>query len=147
MDGYVGKPIQKEELFAAIATVVTGPGRPGRVEADATGEGDEAFRRELAGMFLEDCPKALSAIRAAVAGRDGPALKLAAHTLKGSAGAFQDHEAVAAAGRMERVGRDADWEHAEATGLVLTREMGRLTVALMDLTASPAAKESSNPES
>jgi two-component system, sensor histidine kinase and response regulator len=156
MDGYVGKPIQEEELFAAIAAVVTGPGRPRREEADVAGAGDgstpvgsveadKAFRRELAGMFLEDCPKSLSEIRAAVAGRDGPALKLAAHTLKGSAGPFKDKEAVAAASRMEMVGQDGDWEHAEAAGLVLTREMGQLTASLMDFIASPAAKEPSNP--
>ena len=108
-------------------------------------EGDKAFRRELAGMFLEDCPKSLSEIRAAVAGRDGPALKLAAHTLKGSAGTFKDKEAVAAALQMEMVGRDADWEHAEAAGLVLTREMGRLTAALMDCTAPSAATEPAKP--
>jgi two-component system, sensor histidine kinase and response regulator len=155
MDGYVGKPIQEEELFAAIAAVVTGPGRAER-EASTQGAGDasaavdpsvadKAFRRELAGMFLEDCPKSLSEIRAAVAGRDGPALQLAAHTLKGSAGTFKDKEAVAAALRMEMVGREADWEHAEAAGLVLTREIGQLTASLMELIASPAAKKPLNP--
>ncbi|MDB5306442.1 MAG: Histidine kinase [Gemmataceae bacterium] len=144
MDGYVGKPIQEEALFAAIAIAVSGPGR---AEADVEGmgagstavdplEADNAFRRGLAGMFLEDCPKSLSEIRAAVADRDGRALKFAAHTLKGSAGAFNDREAVEAALRMEMVGRYADWEHAEAAGLVLTREMSRLTATLMDVTAS-----------
>ena len=75
-------------------------------------------------------------IRAAVSGRDGPALKLAAHTLKGSAGTFKDKAVVAAASKMESVGRDADWENAEAAGLVLTREMGRLTANLMHIAAS-----------
>jgi HPt (histidine-containing phosphotransfer) domain-containing protein len=96
-------------------------------------------------MFLEDCPNSMSEIREAMASRDGPALKQAAHTLKGSAGAFQDREAVAAASRMEMVGRDGDWEHAEATGLVLTREIGRLTAALRDFSAAPLTKEHSKP--
>jgi len=155
MDGYIGKPIHAEELFAAIAAVLSGPLRPRREEVDAgaggdgpaavdTSEADKALRLELAGMFLEDCPKSLLEIRTAVAGRDGPALKLAAHTLKGSAGIFKDKEAVAAASRMETVGQDADWEQAEAAGLVLTKEIGRLTATLVDFTASPVAKERSN---
>jgi len=148
MDGYVAKPIQEEELFAAIAAVVSnsmGPGREEKSTSAETLERDMAFRRELAGMFLEDCPNSMSEIRVAMAGRDGPALKLAAHTLKGSAGAFQDKEAVAAASRMEMVGRDGDWEHAEATGLVLSREIGRLTASLMEFSASPPNKEASKP--
>ena len=45
---------------------------------------DNAINARLAArMFLEDCPKSMAAIRAAVAGRDGPELRLAAHTLKG----------------------------------------------------------------
>jgi HPt (histidine-containing phosphotransfer) domain-containing protein len=151
MDGYVSKPIQEAELFAAIAAVVPGSRRPVWKEADTEGlsvgsstveplEGDKAFQLELAGMFLEECPKSLSAIRAAVSGRDGPALKFAAHTLKGSAGVFNDKAAVAAARRMEMVGRDADWEHAEATGLVLTREISRLTASLLEFSAAKPAR-------
>jgi two-component system sensor histidine kinase/response regulator len=147
MDGYVGKPIQEEELFAAIAAVISDPLGTAREERSTpveTLERDMAFRRELAGMFLEDCPNSMSEIRAAMACRDGAALKLAAHTLKGSAGAFQDKEAVAAASRMEMVGRDGDWEHAEATGVVLTREIDRLRASLKDFSASFPSKELSN---
>jgi hypothetical protein len=46
---------------------------------------------------------------------------------------------------MERIGWDADWEHAEAAGLVLTRAMGQLTATLMNMTASPWAQEPPNP--
>jgi CheY-like chemotaxis protein/HPt (histidine-containing phosphotransfer) domain-containing protein len=148
MDGYVAKPIQEEELFAAIAAVVTGPEGTSREEKPKPAEmleRDMAFRRELAGMFLEDCPISMSEIRVAMADRDGPGLKLAAHTLKGSAGAFQDKEAVAAAWRMELVGRDGDWEHAEATGVVLTREIDRLTESLKDFSAALPNKELTKP--
>jgi CheY-like chemotaxis protein/HPt (histidine-containing phosphotransfer) domain-containing protein len=148
MDGYVAKPIQEEELFAVIAAVVpkpVGPAREEKPKAAETLERDMAFRRELAGMFLEDSPISMSEIRVAMAGRDGPGLKLAAHTLKGSAGAFQDKEAVAAASRMEMVGRDGDWEHAEATGVVLTREIDRLTASLKEFSATLPSKELTKP--
>ena len=148
MDGYVGKPIQEKELFAAIAAAVSSTGGTERANGSPPAEGlkiDMAFRRELAEMFLEDCPISMSEIRLAMASRDGPALKLAAHTLKGSAGAFQDQEAVAAATRMEMVGRDGDWEHAEATRLMLTREIDRLTKSLKEFTESPPNEEASKP--
>ena len=148
MDGYVGKPIQEKELFAAIEAAISDTGGAERKDGSTTAvalEEDMAFRRELAEMFLEDCPISMSEIRAAMASRDGPALKLAAHTLKGSAGAFQDHEAVEAASRMEMVGRDGDWEHAEASGLILTREIDRLTASLMDYSMSGPSRELAKP--
>ena len=130
VDGYVAKPIQEEELFTAIANLCTGSAPTMRVESRPDTE--DAFRRELAGMFLADCPKSMSTIRAAVAGRDGPGLRLAAHTLKGSAGAFKDSAAVAAALRMEKVGQDEDWENAGSAGLALAGEMERLSASLLD---------------
>jgi two-component system sensor histidine kinase/response regulator len=149
MDGYLPKPVQKKGLLSAIAAAAAGTAQPtregaGERDAEEAGDGswamdpleeDEAFRRELAGMFLEDCPKLLSEIREAVARRDGPALKLAAHTLKGSIGVFKDPDAFEAAFRMERVGRDIDWDRAEEASAVLTGEMARLTAVLADLTA------------
>ena len=148
MDGYVAKPFQEKELFAAIAAAVSNTGVTERVERSGTAETEEAnlaFRRELAGMFLEDCPISMSEIRAAMASRDGPALKLAAHTLKGSAGAFQDREAVEAASRMEMVGRDGDWDQAEASGLLLSREIGRLTASLQMFSEAFSSQDLSKP--
>ena len=89
MDGYVAKPIQEKELFAAIAAAVAVTRQPKqdatpRPTVEEAGDGattldpledEQAFQRELAGMFLEDCPKALTKIREAVAGRDGAALE------------------------------------------------------------------------
>lgn len=92
--------------------------------------GDAELRRELAVMFLEDCPKLLSQIQAALTGRDGPELKLAAHTLKGAVGVFKDSPSLEAARRMEFAGRDANWNDADqAWGLVWT-EMARVSAML-----------------
>ena len=159
MDDYVAKPIQEKVLFAAIAAAVL-VGAQSMPEAAATPvaekvgevpaaldplEDEQVFQRELAGMFLEDCPKALTKIREAVAGRDGPALKLAAHTLKGSAGVFRDTQAIDAAFQMEMIGRDLGWKHAEAAGTVLEKEMDRLMATLMELSTGGASQPSEEP--
>ncbi len=97
---------------------------------------DPELRKELAGLFLEDAPKLLEEIRTAITGHDGPGLKQAAHTLKGSVGVFKDSVAHEAALRMEHLGRDADWDHAGAAWVDLSREVARLSAELATLIGS-----------
>jgi len=136
MDDYVSKPIRTDLLFEAIAAVLSPhkeqeeagevaaaaqPAPSGNPLAD-----DPVFFRELAGMFLEDCPRLLATIRESIDARDAAELKLAAHTLKGSSGIFSDRLAFAAALAMEQVGRDADWAKSEQVWSLLCTEMERL---------------------
>lgn len=102
--------------------------------ADDPLAGDPELRRELAAMFLEDCPKLLSEIRTAVTQRDGPSLKHSAHTLKGSAGVFKVQSAYDAALRMEHVGKDCDWDHGEEAWDIVNKEMAKLSFTLLNLT-------------
>jgi len=97
-------------------------------------DGDPELRKELAVMFLEDCPKLLSEIRNAMTQHDGPSLKMAAHTLKGSAGVFHVQTASDAALLMEHVGQDGDWDHAEEAWASVKKEMANLSATLADLT-------------
>lgn len=92
--------------------------------------GDPELRQELAQMFLEDCPKLLLEIRTALNRHDGASLKIAAHTLKGSAGVFKVQPALDAALRMERIGNECDWDHAEMEWSAVNREMARLSATL-----------------
>ncbi len=144
MDGYVSKPIRTELLFETLAAVLSSqpsaavdppaafkPAPPVNSLAD-----DPVFYRELAGMFLEDCPHLMSTIRESIDTRDAAELKLAAHTLKGSSGIFSDQLAFAAALAMEQVGRDADWDQSEQVWSLLCTEMERLCDHLME--AAPA---------
>ena len=50
--------------------------------------GDEELLKEIAEIFLEDYPKVLAEIQAALACGDARRLEQSAHTLKGSAGNF-----------------------------------------------------------
>ncbi len=152
MDGYVAKPIQEKDLFSVIESSIAGVRPPTaqgsalREEDDVTTsaevlsvagllDNDQEFQRELAETFLEDCSKALSEIREAIASRNGPALMRAAHMLKNLSKVINDKNAIDAALQMEIVGQDVDWEHAEAASGELTREIIRVSAAMIDLTA------------
>ncbi|HUY87714.1 MAG TPA: Hpt domain-containing protein [Pirellulales bacterium] len=104
--------------------------------------GDPELRKELAAMFQEDAPKQLAQIRAAVNNHDGSALKVAAHTLKGSIGVFKDLAAYEAALRMENIGRDADWPPAEDAWQNLNAEVARLLTVVAAFAGREAAPAS-----
>lgn len=94
---------------------------------------DPELRKELAAMFVEDGPGQLAEVRTALDKRDAPALKAAAHTLKGSVGVFKDQPAYDAALRMEYVGRDADWPQADAVWQDLNREFERVLKVVAEI--------------
>ena len=67
--------------------------------------GDSKLLKEIAVIFLEDYPKTLTEIRAAIAAADAKTLENSAHELKGSVSNFGAHAAVESAARLERMGR------------------------------------------
>jgi two-component system sensor histidine kinase/response regulator len=67
--------------------------------------GDVELLREIAALFIEDCPRALQELRHAVDQGDSPKIENAAHCLKGSVANFGAKLAVDAAFRLERMGR------------------------------------------
>ena len=77
--------------------------------------GDEELLKEIAVIFLDDYPKVLSEIRAAIANGDARQLEASAHTLKGSAANFGAAAVVAAALQLEKMGRAARLEQAAAS--------------------------------
>ena len=82
--------------------------------------GDTETFVELCDIFLDDAPKRLAAIRAAVAASDAQAVRAAAHAFKGSAGVFDADAIVAAARQLEQLGGQGDL--AAAPALVETLE-------------------------
>jgi CheY-like chemotaxis protein len=147
MDGYVCKPIQAEELWQAMADLVGGPG-PARATAPAAEAapevldpkqalkrvgGDAELLRELVGLFNADCPHLRAEIRQAVAAGDAPKLKRATHTLKGAVSNFGARLTVAAAERLEALGKKGDLTGAGEAAAVLEGELERLLPALAAL--------------
>jgi two-component system, sensor histidine kinase and response regulator len=100
MDGYIAKPMNPGELAKVIqATVPAGTKLvavpvdpivkgPSDAERLARFDGDSELLKELAGIFLTECPGMLDEIRAALGAADSEALERAAHALKGSVGNF-----------------------------------------------------------
>jgi two-component system, sensor histidine kinase and response regulator len=67
--------------------------------------GDLELLREIAVLFVEDCPRALAEIREAVERQDPAKLESAAHAMKGSVANFGAQAAVEAAFQLEQMGR------------------------------------------
>jgi HPt (histidine-containing phosphotransfer) domain-containing protein len=144
MDSYVAKPVRVEELFRAIEELCPASRATGE-DASAEGatpevldmsqalghvDGDEALLREVAGMFLEDCPRLLSEVREAFERGDAHGLGRAAHALKGSVGNFGARAAFEAARRLELMGKGGDLARAGEALAALEAEMERLALAL-----------------
>jgi len=79
-----------------------------RPTALARFDGDVELLAEGAAIFLESCPKLVSAIRDAVERRELRALMVLAHALKGSVAHFAAGHAFEAALRLEAIGRAGD---------------------------------------
>ena len=147
MDGYVAKPVRPHELYAAVEGC--GPNAEAELLAPADSPfawdaalesvgGDEAMLRDLAEMFFAECPKLMQQIREHIVGADGPELRRAAHTLKGSAHVFGASASAEAAHRLEEIGREGTFAGAEEALALLEDEVARLLPALREQVAASA---------
>jgi PAS domain S-box-containing protein len=136
MDGFVAKPLHREQLFAEIARLLGEQDRKDRNEVfDSAGAirmagDDEAFLRELAGVFLRDSPAALQGISEALRMNDGAEVARLAHKIKTELAFFKADAAFPIALRLERAGRQNDRGGIEAAAGELEQEVVRLNQAL-----------------
>ncbi len=96
MDGYLMKPVDRLELFAAVesrslgASSSVAPGRPTQLAFDRAAlrdrvGGDDVLVDEILETFLAELPNGLAAVDAALAAGHATSLRAAAHALKGAA--------------------------------------------------------------
>jgi HPt (histidine-containing phosphotransfer) domain-containing protein len=128
MEGYHAKPIDVDELVATVERVeptnapaaAPAPASAGsepsaifdeRLALAHTG-GDRELLRQLAAMFRTDAAAALRRIKRALDARDGEALRMSAHSLKGSLAAVGSPAGRAAAAELEACGRDGQFDTA-----------------------------------
>jgi CheY-like chemotaxis protein len=136
MDGYLTKPIDPQRLYAVVEEGTEGDEvRPGSEPIDRAGllartAGDEALAQTIIGIFLEDCPNRLAAIRAAIEAGDGEALRQAAHALKGAAANLSASRVFEASRTLERLGAEKKMAAAEAAWRVLSAEASLLLDSL-----------------
>jgi CheY-like chemotaxis protein len=146
MDGYVAKPVQADELFAAIEGLMPRGGELPPAQDDGAADdavnpasllanvgNDPTLQADLVRMFLEDCPQTLDEIRSALAHADAAGVSRVAHRLKGELGILAARGANEAAFRLEKAGREGDLATAGEAFLVLEREIERLEPQLAAL--------------
>jgi two-component system, sensor histidine kinase and response regulator len=120
MDDYVAKPLRAQVLFDAIEQQPASP--PGPDDAD--------LMAEVAELFLDSAPGLLAHVREAIARGDAPGLERAVHALRGAASNFGAADTVAAAARLEAMGRGGELTGADAAYADLERAITRLLGAL-----------------
>jgi len=138
MDGYVSKPLAAEALYAAVERRAPPP-ETLTLDEDALRQhfgGDEAFFREVAGVFLECSPAWLADIRAAIESGDTSKLRIAAHTLKGAVSHFGASEVQAAADQLEQLAKRGELQSSRTILSALDRSLLQLQAALNSRTAS-----------
>ncbi|MHB0938929.1 MAG: response regulator [Armatimonadota bacterium] len=135
MDGYITKPIKAEILFEEIDRVMSEftnvqtsvPDDGGLTLSDAseittfnveaalaTMEGDRELLDEIAAVFLDDYPRQMQLVQAALARNDATEVQRIAHSLKGSVSGFAAETARQAAYALELIGKSGDLADAPA---------------------------------
>jgi two-component system, sensor histidine kinase and response regulator len=140
MDDYLAKPIQSAELLRLLEKYT--PTQPpdqeepallNREAALACMGGDANILADIAGLFLEDYPRMLIEIQAAVAARDPGALHRTAHSLKGSLGYLGARRTEALANQLEIMGRSAEMDGARPVLTELEAHLEKLRPILVDV--------------
>ncbi len=101
---------------------------------EATG-GDEDLLHEIVGIFVEDCPRMIEELGAAIRAGDPDTARRAAHTLKGSVSVLGARALAAAAKEAEAHARVGDLEAAAAAFAHIEEEAARLAPVLEELLA------------
>jgi PAS domain S-box-containing protein len=150
MDDYVPKPISSDTLLNSIKKLVTPQDKTDTEENTMSQnpatqpvidmeellkafDNDRDFLKEVIDMFIEDYPKMLEEIEAAIHAEDGPTLQRTAHALKGMVGNFQIETAVQKAFDLEKMGANAVFDQATETLRKLSDEITAIEKMFKDM--------------
>ncbi len=121
MDGYLSKPIRKEQLYEAVKKMAPAE-RPADRSSTPTAfdlavaldsvDGDQELLRDVIEVFLGECPQLLTELHQAIAQPDFPTMQRSAHTIKGSSRIFGNARVTNLARELEDQGRRSDLEGA-----------------------------------
>ncbi len=146
MDGYLSKPIRPDELFAAVENLAfnarqapSNTASGGKLkqllnwdQALRNVGGDEELLRELAVVFLQECPRWLADLREGVDRMNRIKINGAAHPLNSSLGTFGATGAQAFALELENMARQNDLADGPDMLKQLETELMRVLPALND---------------
>jgi HPt (histidine-containing phosphotransfer) domain-containing protein len=104
--------------------------------------GDQALLRELVGIFMDDGPKRLEALRQAMTASDVQLLEQVAHSLKGSAAILGASRLQESALALEEAAQDGRAEN----GVDLVADIAREIERVLAFFADPAWSDRLNAE-
>ena len=139
MDGYISKPLRFSEIESTLASLGTKPPAPTKPAEAAPWnkeralqrvEGDRDLLADLCRIFLEESPKLLDNLRAAIVAGDPDSLQKVAHSLKGESSYLEAAKVSEIARQLEFMGREKNLSPAAVALQVLEHELTRLRCAL-----------------
>jgi two-component system sensor histidine kinase/response regulator len=147
MDGYISKPINPPGLFSEIERCIAEVERTFPMTPMSSGpdeqfdraallkrvDGDQELFQDMIGIFLEEAPRWMTALREAETLADLPSLERSAHSLKGAAGNLSAISVVNAARQLEKDAKSGNKESCQASFVQLEEAMKRLTLILVEL--------------
>lgn len=136
MDGYLSKPVDRFELYAAVE------GEPVSDSSEAAPEvrafdraallervgGDATLVDEILQIFVADCPARLRDVDEAFVAGSAERLASAAHAIKGAVLNLSAHRVAGAAEALELAGRAGTLDNAGTLVAVLHREVADFVV-------------------
>jgi len=162
MDGYLSKPVDVDELLAAVERF----GRPGNRETGGSADreigrsgdrgsvafdekgalshtgNDPALLRELLAMFRKDRPASVERIERAIKNGDAEEVRMSAHAIKGPLGTLGARRSAAIAAEIEQMGREKELANAPERLTRLRDELQQFDAALAAAGFAPASRAS-----
>ena len=143
MDGYVSKPIDVDEMIAAVERFGTAKPAPRTAEkrppaaspakavfdeqrALSHTAGDRRLMKEMIALFRTDAPTYIRSINTALRRRDSAALRMAAHGVKGALATVGSERGREIANELEQLAIAGQLEQAETTSVVRLKDHLRL---------------------
>jgi two-component system, sensor histidine kinase and response regulator len=148
MDGYLSKPIRRQELDEVLDSRIAQQSSSSRMEAPVSSrgqpavnvdellerlDGDRAFLAELTDVFRADYPGQISAIHEAILRDDALGVKQASHALKGALSNLAASQAREMAANLESLGASGDLSSAKIALEDLEKELTRTIESLDEL--------------
>ncbi len=136
MDGYVSKPINRQEIEKALENVPC----PEKIPVPPTGwnpkdtlermEGDEKLFLEILTIFLDESPKLIAQMERGLGEQKPELLQRAAHSLRGDLGYLGAPEISQTAHQLEELGRKGEFGPAAQVFAALREQLAQLTAAI-----------------
>jgi two-component system sensor histidine kinase/response regulator len=126
MDGHISKPIDPPTLFRMVEEAA-GPASFDEATLRRRLSGDTELMTEAIRLFLDDLPARLADVGAAVAAGDAPALRAAAHALKGASATMSADRLAAVAAILEHAGAESRLDSIDTAWQRLSDESATVT--------------------